>query len=164
MGDQSDAVETGMSVIGGCLVVSVQSDLQTATLMRMQKDILSRIQATTVRSTILDLSTVAVLDSQAFRILADTARMCLLLGVQTMFVEFQPAVVSALVDLDVDTAGISTARTLEDGLRLLQAKPVGDADSDADGGEQSEQEENQCLQPCSADSDAEESEPDAGLA
>jgi rsbT antagonist protein RsbS len=164
MSGSSDAVETGMSVIGDCLVVSVQSEVQTATLTRMQNDILDRIQTTTIRSTILDLSTVSVLDSLTFKILADTARMCSLLGVASIFVEFQPAVVSALVDLDADIGGIRTARTLEDGLRLLQVGRAEEQASDDADEAPHDDSPNGDFTAHAADSDAEGSDSDDELA
>jgi len=111
---------TAMSIIRGCLVVTLQGELYEDTLAKMRRDILETIQATKVRGMILDLSTVRALDSLAFNFLADTARMASLLGVANVFVGLQPGVVSSLVDLEVDIDGIRAALTMEDGFEQIQ--------------------------------------------
>jgi rsbT antagonist protein RsbS len=112
--------ETAMSILHGCLVVTLQGELYADTLMKIRTDILQKIQATKVRGMMLDLSTVRVLDSPAFNFLADTARMASLLGVVNVFVGLQPGVVSSLVDLEVDIDGVRAALTVEDGFEQIQ--------------------------------------------
>jgi hypothetical protein len=89
--------------------------------MKIRADILQKIQASKIRGMLLDLSTVPVLDSPAFKILADTARMASLLGVASIFVGLQPGVVSSLVDLEVDIDGVCAALTMEDGFEQIQS-------------------------------------------
>jgi anti-anti-sigma factor len=112
--------ETAMSIIRGCLVVTLQGELYDDTLMKIRADILQKIQAAKIRGMILDLSTVRALDSLAFNFLADTARMASLLGVANVFVGLQPGVVSSLVDLEVEIDGIRAALTMEDGFEQIQ--------------------------------------------
>jgi len=112
--------ETAMSMVRGCLVITLQGELYDGALVRIRRDIMEKIQATKVRAMILDLSTVRVLDSLAFSFLADTARMTSLMGVANVFVGLQPGVVSSLVDLEVDINGIRAALTMEDGFELIQ--------------------------------------------
>lgn len=112
--------ETAMSIVRGCLVVTLQGELYEGTLANIRRDILEKIQAAKVRGMILDLSTVRVLDSLAFNFLADTARMTSLMGVANVFVGLQPGVVSSLVDLEVDIDGIRAALTMEDGFEQIQ--------------------------------------------
>ncbi|MEJ2165590.1 MAG: STAS domain-containing protein [Desulfobacterales bacterium] len=112
--------ETAMSILHGCLVVTLQGELYADRLMKIRADILQKIQATKVRGMVLDLSTVRVLDSPAFNCLAGTARMASLLGVVNVFVGLQPGVVSSLVDLEVDIDGVRAALTVEDGFEQIQ--------------------------------------------
>jgi anti-anti-sigma factor len=112
--------ETAMSIVRGCLVVTLLGELYDDTLMKIRTDILQKIQAAKVRGMILDLSTVRALDSLAFNFLADTARMASLLGVANVFVGLQPGVVSSLVDLEVEIDDIRAALTLEDGFEQIQ--------------------------------------------
>jgi rsbT antagonist protein RsbS len=113
--------ENAMSVLRNCLVVTVQGELYDESLSRLRADILKKIQATKVRGMILDLCTVRVMDSFAFKFLADTARMASLLGVASVFVGLQPGVVSSLVDLEVEIDEVRTALTTEDGFEQLRS-------------------------------------------
>ena len=113
-------VATAMSIVRGCLVVTLQEELYAGTLTKIRTDVLQKIQATKVRGMLLDLSTVRVVDSPAFNSLADTARMASLLGAASVFVGLQPGVVSSLVDLDVDIDGVRAALTMEDGFEQIQ--------------------------------------------
>ena len=112
--------ETAMSVVRHCLVVIIPGELQDEVLMRIRKDTLEKVQATKVRGLILDFSTVHALDTFAFKSFTDTAKMASLLGVSAVFVGLQPGVVSALIDLGVETADVGTALTIEDAFEQLQ--------------------------------------------
>ncbi len=112
--------ETAMSVVRHCLVVIIPGELQDELLMRIRKDTLEKVQATKVRGLIFDFSTVHALDTFAFKSFTDTAKMASLLGVSAVFVGLQPGVVSALVDLGVETADVGTALTIEDAFEQLQ--------------------------------------------
>lgn len=120
MKDLATDSETAMSILQGCLVVTLQGELYADRLMKIRTDILQKIQATKARGMVLDLSTVRVLDSPAFNSLAGTARMASLLGVANVFVGLQPGVVSSLVDLEIDIDGIRAALTVEDGFEQIQ--------------------------------------------
>jgi rsbT antagonist protein RsbS len=111
--------ETAMSVVRNCLVVAIQSELNDDLLLRIRTDILQKVQTTKVGGLILDFSTVRALDTFAFNSFTDTAKMASLLGVSIVFVGFQPGVVSALVDLGVEIAGVDTALTIEDAFEQL---------------------------------------------
>jgi rsbT antagonist protein RsbS len=113
--------DTAMSIVRGCLVVTLQGELYDDTLMRIRTDILEKIQATKVRGMILDFCTVRVLDSFAFNFLADTAKMTSLLGVTSVFVDLQPGVVSSLVDLEVKIDNVRTALTMEEGFEQIKS-------------------------------------------
>jgi rsbT antagonist protein RsbS len=121
MKDLEIDIETAMSIVRNCLVVTLQGELYDDTLMRIRTDILEKIQATKVRGMILDFCTVRVLDSFAFKFLADTAKMVSLLGVTSVFVDLQPGVVSSLVDLEVEIDDVRTALTLEDGFEEIKS-------------------------------------------
>jgi rsbT antagonist protein RsbS len=112
--------ETAMSVVRNCLVVSIQGELNDDLLLRIRTDILQKVQATQVGGLIVDFGTVRAMDTFAFNSFSDTAKMASLLGVSIVFVGFQPGVVSALVDLGVEIAGVDTALTIEDAFEQLQ--------------------------------------------
>ncbi len=59
----------------GCLIVSVQIDLNRAILERFQRELLERIRSSGVRGVILDLAGVDVLDADDFNQLRATMDM-----------------------------------------------------------------------------------------
>jgi rsbT antagonist protein RsbS len=126
--------ETAINIVRSCLVVTLQGEIPDEKFIRIRNDILNRVYSMTIRGVILDLSTVRVLDRYSFNALADTSKMALLLGVQTIFAGLQPGVVSALVDLEVDVSGIRTALTMEDAFIQLpfiaQAYDEGEEDDE----------------------------------
>lgn len=126
--DYSVSSETAMNVVQNCLVVTLQGEIPDQKFIRIRNDILNRIYSAAPRRMILDLSQLRVLDRYSFNSLAETSKMAALLGVQTVFTGFQPGVVSALADLEVDGSGIRTALTLEDAFMQL---PISDQAYDA---------------------------------
>ena len=146
--DYSVSSETAINVVQSCLVVTLQGEIPDEKFIRIRNDILNRIYSMAIRGMILDLSTVRVLDRYSFNALADTAKMALLLGVQTIFAGLQPGVVSSLVDLEVDVSGIRTALTLEDA--FLQLPSIAQA---YDEGEEYDEISEAVERECHGDSD-----------
>lgn len=105
-----------LSIIQGCLLVSVQPDLYDDLLTEIRERTLLKVYARMVKGVIFDMSAVKVLDSYIFNHLAETAKMTLFLGIRSVFSGFQPGVVSALVDMEVDTAVICSFRTCAEAL------------------------------------------------
>jgi rsbT antagonist protein RsbS len=130
--DYSVSAETAMNVVQNCLVVTLQGEIPDEKFSGIRNDILNRIYAVALRGIIIDLSKVRVLDRYSFNALADTAKMAWLMGVQTIFAGLQPGVVSALVDLEVDVSGISTALTLEDAFMQLPSRAQVDDEGEED--------------------------------
>ena len=108
-----------MQIVRGCLVVPVQVELYDDVVLQLQKDILETVRETKAKGVILDLSTVDVMDSFIAQTLSDTARMTALLGAKTVLSGLQAGVVAALIDLDVEFQDAQTARTLEEGFRIV---------------------------------------------
>ncbi|MBF0101450.1 MAG: STAS domain-containing protein [Desulfobacterales bacterium] len=121
MNDRSFFSGINMQIVNNTIVIPVNGDMDDDYAMLLQKKILEKVKATSVRGVLIDMSDVKTLDTFTFSLLVDTARMISMLGTRVVFVGFQPGVVSALVDLDVDFKDISTAVTMEDGFELLQS-------------------------------------------
>ena len=111
--------ETAISVVQGCLIVSLQGDLPGDALLRIRQDILDAVSTSDKKAVIIDFSAIHVLDTHAFSHLADSARMVTLIGAKTVWTGFRPGVVSFLVDMNVDAGNIPTFRTVEDGITYL---------------------------------------------
>ena len=119
-----NAVETdtpiAISKVQDCLLVSIQGMLVDALLGEHRTAIFERIQSMKVNGVIFDFNAVSTLDTFAFKIFVDITKMILLMGMPTVWVALNPGVVSALIDLDVNTKNLYTARTLENGLQLIE--------------------------------------------
>ena len=108
-----------MQIVRGCLVVPVQVELYDNVVLQLRKDILEKVRETGAKGVIIDLSAVDVMDSFIAQTLSDTARMAALLGAKTVLSGLQAGVVAGLIDLDVEFQNVQTARTLEEGFRLI---------------------------------------------
>lgn len=136
MGYSATESHAALTVFQGCLLVSLQADLYDDVLAGIREETLRKIHSKTVQGVIFDMSTVKVLDTYAFKHLADTGKMAMILGVEAVFAGFQPGAVSALVDMEADTASVRTFRTCEEALTHLTAHLF--ASEETDNSEQDE--------------------------
>ena len=105
-----------LSIIQGCLLVSVQPDLYDDLLTAIREKTLDKVYSGALKGVIFDMSAVKVLDSFIFHHLAETAKMIFFLGIRAVFAGFQPGVVCALVDMELDTTAICSFRTCAEAL------------------------------------------------
>lgn len=110
-----------MHVVSGCLVASIQVDLDDYVLKQFQTDLLDRIRETRARGVVLDVSGVAVIDPHDFEMLRRTILMAQVMGARSILVGLQAGVVSSLIEMDTDISDIQAAAQLEDALVLLQS-------------------------------------------
>jgi anti-anti-sigma regulatory factor len=122
MANHTTDFHAALGVFQGCLLVSVQADLYDDLLVAIREQTLQKVYAKTVKGVIFDMSAVRVMDTFVFNHLADTGKMAMVLGVETVFAGFQPGAVSALVDLSADTADINSFRSCEEALAYLTAR------------------------------------------
>lgn len=129
-----------LQLIQGCLVASIQVDLTEQVLAQFRQELLERIASTHVHGIVLDVSGVEVMDSTDFDMLRMTMSMASVMGAEPVIVGLKPGIVSALVDMDVDTRDVRAALNLDDALRMLGAseassvisEPEADQETDAD--------------------------------
>ena len=147
MESAEDVTRVPISMTHGCLVASIQVDLDEEILAVFRRDLLERIHASNAAGVILDVSGVALMDAEDFEALRGCIAMAKLMGARSILVGLQPGVVSALVDMDVNTDGIEATLELEEAFRLLQpeepqvAEPMtreGADGGDAEDGETAE--------------------------
>lgn len=129
--------QAALSILQGCLVVTLQADLYDDLLARARQSILESVHASAIAGVVFDMSSVRVLDSFVFNHLAATSRMIGLLGARAVFVGFQPGSVSALVEMDVDTSLIRTYRKMEEGIAYLTAAAAPREQKEEDGDDES---------------------------
>jgi rsbT antagonist protein RsbS len=106
-------------VTQGCLVVPIQVEPDDASMQLLQRQILERISSAGIKAGIIDVSGVAVIDSFLGQSIFDTAKMAALLGARVFITGIKPGVAASLTDLNFEPAGVSTAVSLEAGLRIL---------------------------------------------
>ena len=117
--------------VRGCVVASIQIDLDPEVLRQFRNDLLECVQKTQANGVILDVSGLEILDLDDFKELRSTMEMAEVMGARTIISGLKPGVVSALIDLGVEPEGVSAVLNLDDAFQLLdstQDKSVGAAE------------------------------------
>ena len=104
------------NLLQNCLVGTLQADLDSRVLGQFQEDLLARLQENRSPWLVLDCSGVEVLDLEDFNGLRRVIAMADLMGTKTIIAGLRPGVVSSLIQLDADTAGLDTALNLASAL------------------------------------------------
>ena len=130
---QGDAVQrVPMQLTRGCVVASVQIDLEDEVLRRFQTDLLEYVHKANASGVIIDLSGVEIMDADDWKALRRTLAMAKLMGARSVVAGLRPGVVSALIELGVDTEGIETAHSLDEGLELFAERTAAGEDEEAE--------------------------------
>jgi rsbT antagonist protein RsbS len=108
-----------MQVTHGCLVASIQVDLNDSVLKRFEEDLLRKIRETQVKGVIFDVSGLDLMDADEFRALRKCMSMALLMGPRPVIVGINAGIASALVDMNVDTAKLTATRTMDRAFDVL---------------------------------------------
>lgn len=138
MDSKAGSARIPLQLIQGCLVASIQVDLTDRVLGRFRQELLERIGNTHVHGVVLDVSGVEVMDSVDFEMLKTTMTMASVMGASPVIVGLKPGIVSALVDMDVDTRSVRAALNLDDALQMLgavetnPAAPASETEGDID--------------------------------
>ncbi len=103
-----------------CVVASIQVALDAEVLDAFRKELLALLHRSGAQGVILDLAGVEVLDREDFDELRKTMQMASLMGGRCLLAGLRPGVVSALVDLGVDTRGVTAAANLDDAFHLME--------------------------------------------
>ncbi len=129
---QGDAVQrVPMQHTRGCVVASVQVDLEDEVLRRFQTDLLEYVHTANASGVIIDLSGVEIMDADDWEALRRTLAMANLMGARSVVGGLRPGVVSGVVVLGVDAEGFESAHSLDEGLELF-AQPVAGEDREAE--------------------------------
>ncbi|MBD2744977.1 STAS domain-containing protein [Coleofasciculus sp. FACHB-1120] len=105
--------------MGEFLLVTIQVDMHDRLAMALQDDLTDRINRTSARGVLIDISALEIVDSFIGRILGNIAKMSRVLDAETVVVGMQPAVAITLVELGLSLTGIRTALNVEKGMALL---------------------------------------------
>ena len=104
---------------GDALIAAIQSDLTDGQILALRDDLSERVGRHRLRSIIIDVSALDVIDSfvaRSLRAMAITAR---LRGAETLVVGIQPDVAIAMAHFDLNLAPLRTATDLDEALNLL---------------------------------------------
>lgn len=117
----------------GCIVATMQADLDAAVLAELRRQVLSRLHETRARGVILDCTSVEVMDARDFEGLLHFVSMARLMGARVVLAGVQPGVASALADLGADLSNVRGALSLDDAFDLLQERSAEAATVAPDG-------------------------------
>lgn len=106
--------------MGKNIIVPIQVELHDRAALRLQEDILKKIEETESTGLIIDVSAVSVVDSFLGRLLGETAKMARLIGVETVLVGMKKEVVITLIQLGMVIKDLHTSINIEDGMVLLE--------------------------------------------
>jgi rsbT antagonist protein RsbS len=115
---------------GDALIAAIQSDLTDAQVLALRDDLSERVGEHRLRSLIVDVSALDVIDSfvaRSLRAMAITAR---LRGAETLVVGIKPDVAIAMAHFDLNLEPLRTATDLDEALTLLG----GSSEEDGGGG------------------------------
>jgi rsbT antagonist protein RsbS len=105
--------------LGDTLIATVQDELYDHDVLQLQEDLGRLLELGSARGVLIDLSSVATVDSFLARLIGNISVMAQLLGAETVVVGIQPAVAVSLVELGVALQGVPTALNTEKGIALL---------------------------------------------
>jgi rsbT antagonist protein RsbS len=105
--------------LGNNLLVSLQGDLDDASVLQLEEHITREVVRTSARGTLIDVGGLSVVDSFIARVIARIASMVKLLGSEAVVVGIQPAVAITLVELGVSMDHVHTALNAGRGMELL---------------------------------------------
>jgi rsbT antagonist protein RsbS len=130
---ESRAGAVPLQLTQGCIVASIQGDLDEKRVADLREDLLALLHRTGARGVILDVAGVEILDLTDFDALRKTLDMAKLLGARCLVAGLRPGVVSSLIDLAADVRSIDAVLDLDDAFRAMQAHKDGNrGDSTAD--------------------------------
>jgi rsbT antagonist protein RsbS len=118
--ERSSVTRVPLQLSRDCVVASVQVDLRDEILRQFRVDLLEYLHETGASGVIIDVSGVEIMDADDFEALRRTLAMAEVMGAQPVIVGLRPGVISSLIDLGVDPAGIKAAFNLDDGFDLLE--------------------------------------------
>lgn len=107
---------------GSTLLTSFQDDLTDRDALGLQADLLDMIEQTGATSVLMDVSSMAMIDSYQAKLISETAAMARLLGCEVVLSGIQPKVALTLVELGGSISGVLNALNVEEGMALLRER------------------------------------------
>jgi rsbT antagonist protein RsbS len=108
-----------MNVAGGCLIAPFKEQRGDQATLEFQREVFEQSIRRRTRGIILDVSSVSLMDSFMGNSLVGTCLAGRILGQRIIVVGLRPAVVAALVDLDIDMSCVVNAVNVEAAIAIL---------------------------------------------
>lgn len=121
--------------MGDLLLVTIQIDMHDRLARTLQDDLTEKIERTSAKGVLIDISALELVDSYIGRMIANISAMARILDAQTVVVGMRPAVAITLVELGLSLSGVDTALTVERGMQRLRAR-LGRAEATDDRSEE----------------------------
>ena len=102
------------------LLVSIQVDMHDRLALQLQDDLTEKINETSARGVLIDISSLEIVDSFIGRVIGNISAMARVLDARTVVVGMQPAVAITLVELGLTLQGVHTALNVSRGMALLR--------------------------------------------
>ena len=108
-------------VLGKTIIVPIQTELHDSAAKNLQSEILHKIEKTSAKGLLIDVSAVTIIDSFLGRLLIETSEMAKLMGTKTVICGLKKEIVLTLIHMGLVMKNIHTALNIEDGLALLES-------------------------------------------
>jgi rsbT antagonist protein RsbS len=108
--------------MGEFLLVTIQVDMHDQLALTLQDDLTAKIQKTSAKGVLIDISALEIVDSFIGRMIANISAMSRILDAQTVVVGMRPAVAITLVELGLSLPGVHTALDVERGMERLRSR------------------------------------------
>jgi rsbT antagonist protein RsbS len=108
--------------MGDFLLVTIQVDMHDQLALTLQDDLSERINKTSARGVLIDISALDMVDSFIGRMIGMISGLSRIMDAETVLVGMQPAVAITLVELGMTLPGVSTALNVERGMTLLRER------------------------------------------
>ena len=119
MNDSNNNLNTSSTVVNNCLIVTLPNDIGDDDIKIGASSVLMKVEKSSIRGVILDLSMMSSMDTYLFKILEKVSKTISLMGAVVVWVGLRPGVVSALIDLNIDISKIKAAMDLEQGISII---------------------------------------------
>jgi rsbT antagonist protein RsbS len=108
--------------IGRTLFVSIQTDLEDESVLRLQEDLADELVKTGASGVIIDITALEIVDSFIGRMLTMIGSISRLFDAETVLVGMRPAVAITLTELGLSLRGVRTALNADKGLEMLNGR------------------------------------------
>jgi rsbT antagonist protein RsbS len=119
----ADTPAVALQVSRGIVVASIQVDLEERVLARFQDELLQRVHETGASGVILDVSGLAIMDSQEFAALRKVIRSTEIMGANVIVAGLSAGIVSSLIQSGAEIDGLEAAIDLDAAFSRLENSP-----------------------------------------